>query len=353
MSGDKVHLECGVQDLGPGLLYTTLSHMWGPDPSACPQLERHNLEAYTADIPVEMLPGKYADAIRITRALGFRYLWIDSLCIVQDWPEDWTREALKMAAVYGRSSCNISYTFPPAAEKCKNYLRDARAHLPCRVSLHKQGGKQTSNATSDTFIIQHRSGYLRPAWSPTVYKRIWPLLSRGWVFQERLLCCRTVYYGQERLLWECCDGIIDEFYGPLAVIPNSKAHFYRVITGIASSLSTETETKLKADLDSDGIASQSVPGPRSKGGSHFAPALRQGTGDDATKAEIQWGALVRDYRAGDLTKEKDRGIAFAGIVRAIQSSSQNKITYLAGLWKELFGYDLLWSVNPIAIDAGM
>jgi len=334
VSGDKVRLECGVADLPAGLEFTTLSHMWGPDPSACPQLEVATLGKFAGDIPIGSLPGKYVYAIEITRALGYRYIWIDSLCIIQDSREDWQREAVKMAAVYGRSSCNISYTFPPAGDTAENFLRDPRVHLPCQAPLPEKKRSGSDSPTDNTLVIQYRPGYQRPSWSPTVYKRIWPLLSRGWVFQERLLCSRTVYFGQDRLMWECCTGITDEFYGPLTTVPGSKSHFHRVITGIASSLRTNDTAK------PTNTASSSETSPKH----HGNPNLDSDA--DATTADAQWGPLVRDYRAGDLTKEADRGIAFAGIVRAI--AAHTGATYLAGLWRELFAYDLLWTVSPVA-----
>ena len=210
--------------------------MWGPDPSLCPQLLSSTIDAFSSDIPLSDLPGKYVNAVRITRALGFRYVWIDSLCIIQDSREDWEGEAVKMASVYGRSSCNISYTFPPAAEVEGRHLRDPRVFLPCQVTLSPEGRRASKDASPANLVIQHLHGHIRPSWSPTVYRRVWPLLSRGWVFQERLLCPCTVYYGQDRLLWECCEGISDEFYGPLTTVPGSKMHFRRVITGIAESL---------------------------------------------------------------------------------------------------------------------
>ncbi|KAL3293788.1 HET-domain-containing protein [Colletotrichum asianum] len=221
VSGENVRLECDVGATTPGLEYTTLSHMWGPDPSLCPQLLVSTIDSFMLSISMHDLPKKYVDAIEITRALGFQYIWIDSLCIIQDSKEDWLREAVKMAAVYGRSSCNISYTFPPASESTNNHLRDPRIHLPCHTRLPCKFGLATSKAPED-LVIQHTPGYIRPAWLPTHYKSVWPLLSRGWVFQERLLCPRTVYYGQDRLIWECCNGIEDEFYGPLATLLGQK-----------------------------------------------------------------------------------------------------------------------------------
>lgn len=82
--------------------------MWGPDPTTCSRLLQENLEEFKIEVQLTQLPTKYKDAIRIARALGFQYLWIESLCIIQNSLEDWKAEALKMAAVYGRTSFNIS-----------------------------------------------------------------------------------------------------------------------------------------------------------------------------------------------------------------------------------------------------
>ncbi|KAF5518143.1 hypothetical protein CGCA056_v010958 [Colletotrichum aenigma] len=105
VSGDNVRLECDVGAMTPGLLeYTTLSHIWGSDPSLCPQLLASTIDSFSRSISMQDLPQKYVDAIQITRALVFRYIWIDSLCIIQDSKEDWQKEAVKMAAVVIKQS---------------------------------------------------------------------------------------------------------------------------------------------------------------------------------------------------------------------------------------------------------
>ncbi|KAK7408823.1 hypothetical protein QQX98_009009 [Neonectria punicea] len=271
LEGDKIKLECNVKKLSP-LQYTTLSHMWGPDPNACLQLTKSRLREYQSDIPSSLLPTKYLEAIRIAKALGFRYIWINSLCIIQDSDEDWKKEALKMATVYGRTALNIS---------------------------------KSCSANSTPLIVQHNPNFLNKFWSPSTYKQVWPLLSRAWVFQERLLCPRNIYYGQDRLLWECCQGLEDEFSGPLVDSPRSKNRFHAVFAGVqGSSLGREHDESFKG----------------------------------------QWSLLVEEYRLANLTYEKDRVIAFAGIVKAVQSKT--KFTYLAGIWKEFAELDLLWVLHP-------
>ena len=48
--------------------------------------------------------------ITITRKLGFDYLWIDSLCIVQDDIEDWKHESASMEGVYTSAYCTVAAT---------------------------------------------------------------------------------------------------------------------------------------------------------------------------------------------------------------------------------------------------
>ncbi|CAM1500499.1 Fc.00g096610.m01.CDS01 [Cosmosporella sp. VM-42] len=313
INDDKVKVECAVENL-PDFQYTTLSHMWGPDPTACLCLEMGCLEEFKTEIPLSRLPAKYLDAIRITRTLGFRYIWIDSLCIIQDSPEDWEKEALKMSAVYGRTSCNISYVHPPSNEFEKKHLRDPRVELPCQLGqLHpkfkKSGFLRRTNRQS--LIVQHTPGSLKQFWSPNTHKKTWPLLSRAWVFQERLLCSRNVYYGHQRLLWECCQTLDDEFYGQTDNSAQSKQRFHAIFAGTS--------------------------------GVHWSE-------EPLNSFKGQWTSLVQEYRTVNLTYEKDRAIAFAGIVRAIQT--QTKSTYLAGIWKEFADFDLLWAIRcpPAYVD---
>ncbi|KAF5013167.1 hypothetical protein FDECE_812 [Fusarium decemcellulare] len=273
--------------------------MWGPDPSAGLRLTLEDLGHFKAEIPETSLPTKYLEAIRITKALGFQYIWIDSLCIIQDSAEDWNKEARKMSAVYGRSSCNISYVHPPSDAATKQHLRDPRRSLPCRI-LPSSWSSETSIRPS--LIIQRTEHPLRRHWSANVFKGDWPLLSRAWVFQERLRCPRNIYYGSEILYWECCEGVEDEFYGPVVLSEGSKAEFYSVFSVDDQSEYHQVRTLIR-----------------------------------------QWFSLVQAYRLGSLTYESDRIMAFAGVARAIQL--QTNYLYLAGIWREFAELGLLWHIE--------
>ncbi|WAO92468.1 HET domain-containing protein [Fusarium falciforme] len=305
VSGGAIKLECRPSVL-KGVRYTTLSHSWGKDPSLCPQLKQALLESFKTRILEPGLPAKYLDAIRITRDLGFRYIWIDSLCIIQDSEEDWKKESLKMASVYGRTSCNISYMYPPLDEGQKRFLRDPRLDLPCKIwpTLSQTKGKQSTGKTSKYVLVQNAPGWIGSSWASMTQDDLWPLLSRGWVFQERILCPRNVYYGGPRLLWECCEGVKDELLGQPVNVSRSKQDFYSIFSGFETIL-------------------------------HGVDQFETFNG--------QWYGLVQEYRLRDLTFEKDRAIAFAGVAKAIQNKT--KLTYLAGMWKEFADLQLLWSID--------
>ncbi|KAI1176139.1 heterokaryon incompatibility protein-domain-containing protein [Nemania sp. FL0916] len=294
----------------PSTPYTTLSHVWGPDPTNILRLEVANLEQFSSEIPWHMLPRKYKDAIKVTRILGFRYVWIDSLCIIQDSVEDWRKEAIKMASVYGNTSCNISHVYPTPAKAVKNDLRDPRAFSPCvlrpvaqtrRVSLRNHWERRRSPAQDLVMQRQYDAHPLDMEYLND--EESWPLLMRGWVFQERFLCPRNVCIGGVRLMWECCETVIDEFARDNSHIKPSKPNFYDMFIRVA-----------------ENSVSSSIP------------RLADG-----------WRALVQHYRKRIFTKDSDREIAFVGIVKAIQM--QTGFTYLAGIWREIADFELLWIVD--------
>ncbi|PQE27776.1 hypothetical protein CJF31_00010048 [Rutstroemia sp. NJR-2017a BVV2] len=318
LGGNKLRLECDVESIA-NLRYTTLSHIWGNDPASYLQLKEGTIEHFKIEVPFNAMPIKYNDAIRITRVLGIRYLWIDSLCIIQDSQSDWQTEAIKMAAIYGASACNISYAHDPSEEPAKRYLRDPRIHIPCKLAatsprpsflstfgLNRLWRKPLSPAA---VVVSYNRSATYSSWSTEGYRKVCSLLSRAWVFQERLLCPRTIYYGHDRLLWECCETFDDEFSGPMPQVPRSKAQLYSVFSGM-------TQDRF--------------------------------FGDSLAEFNLQWSQMINEYRSCKLTFHSDRAIAFSGIASAIQSHTD--MTYLAGIWKESAHLGLLWCVKPAGLE---
>lgn len=86
----------------------TVSHCWGRIQPVV--TTRANFAERQAGIPKSELPKSFLESIYLTRGLGIKYLWIDSLCIIQGDDQDWASEADKMWKVYANSYLNIAIT---------------------------------------------------------------------------------------------------------------------------------------------------------------------------------------------------------------------------------------------------
>lgn len=103
----KIRLRISSEQQANGR-YMTLSHCWGGLVPTKPTDD--TLVALQSGISLTDLPRTFADAVKITRKFEIRYLWIDSLCIIQDNEEDWRRESASMNKVYRNSWLNIAAT---------------------------------------------------------------------------------------------------------------------------------------------------------------------------------------------------------------------------------------------------
>jgi hypothetical protein len=104
---DQVKLYVSRREIAP---YACLSHCWGNDPLSILRTTTITLEAFQTLIPWRDLPGTFRDAINFTYRLGLRYLWIDSLCIVQDSILDWRHEGSLMAEIYESAHVTLAAT---------------------------------------------------------------------------------------------------------------------------------------------------------------------------------------------------------------------------------------------------
>jgi hypothetical protein len=164
--------------------YAALSHCWGT--KTFTTLTLSNIERFRQHVPAEALTKTFNDAIFIARAIGFNYLWIDSLCIIQDCPKDWQRESAEMTRVYGGADLNIAATSAENGDIGCFFDRDG--NWRCQV---RQSG---SPILWDVFP----QGLLDAS-------EINILDSRAWVLQERYLSCRTLHFTANEVFWEC-DG---------------------------------------------------------------------------------------------------------------------------------------------------
>lgn len=177
--------------------YITLSHCWGnlsdtQKKSFCTSQE--NLSRRCSGFHVSELPKTFQDAVKVTRALGLSYLWIDSLCIIQsgDNGEDWKRESVQMKSVYSQAYLTIAAT--AAADSLSGFLN--RHYQPEYISLRDDFGQRLFVSTDIDDFDSDVGGA--------------PLNQRAWVTQEMVLSRRTIYFSTKQMYWTCGEGVYCE-----------------------------------------------------------------------------------------------------------------------------------------------
>ncbi len=283
--------------------------MWGKKHTPL-KLLRSNLEDFKKEIPWSKLMATvtFREAVRITNSLGYRYLWIDSLCIVQDSSDlDWQQEAPRMAIVYGNAVCNISYLFPSDNSAEPEERGDPRALNSCIV--------RPMTATSPGVYIEHPRN--DRYW---LNQHNWPLFQRAWTFQEYLLSPRTLLVGGKNLMFQCSKLFYDELLGPIGDGHGQVIDMKKAQLGQDFSKSKYFPVSIKAVSGTPSLSDAAV-----------------------LSFMVDWWEIVNEYRARNLTVVTDRVMAFAGIARAY--NRLGNLTYLAGLWKECLPLCLLWCVD--------
>ncbi|TVY51092.1 hypothetical protein LCER1_G008094 [Lachnellula cervina] len=182
-----------AKELGECPKYATLSHCWGS--VLFETLKVGSLEAFRKRLPATALTKTFRDAIDTSRYFGFQYLWIDSLCIIQDDPNDWDAEASLMADVYGNSSLNIAASGAANGNAGLFFARDR--FWRCQI--------QPKDGDTESLYDCYPTGQV---FDLTVS----PLELRAWTRQERILPRRTIHFTRTQILWECEKKFSSELY---------------------------------------------------------------------------------------------------------------------------------------------
>jgi Heterokaryon incompatibility protein (HET) len=307
---------CTTQGRSPNTRYATLSHCWGT--SQLVKLLNENYARFSSSINFASLPQTFQDAINLSLALGIEYLWIDSLCIIQDSHDDWLHEASLMCSVYSNSYLNFAATSS----------RDGTGGLFHKSALVK------NCAVKATWTGLLPGLYLcvdESAWQRRVEDA--PLNVRGWVLQERLLAPRTVHCAYDQMWWSCRDApnCCETF--PTGALVASWANESRegsVDKSLEADPNSEETTVLKVSTISLYSSQASL-----------APLLDDSA--DSIAWNEAWLAIVRAYTSAQLTYGSDKLIAIAGIAEeARRTRGLLEDDYLAGLWRIDLLIDLLW-----------
>jgi hypothetical protein len=284
--------------------YVTLSHCWGllqPLTTTSANVKRH-----LSAIPFQSMPLLFQDAITATRELGFRYLWIDSLCIIQDSKEDWERECSNMSLIYSHSSLTICG--PQAADSSHGFLqaRTSSEFVP-RVWKYQNRGEASKWATW-TFIgnvnLHPTSDHYPDGASLSREEHASFFQNRGWILQEYVLSPRVLFFGKFRMYMECRDGLRFE--------------------------DCEGVKERQADM-SNCVDFHTI----------FRKAdFNLGPSPSQNKVSMIWLQLIIDYSRRKLSKSTDKLPAIGAIANKLLDGRGSD--YVAGLFKEDMHHGLTW-----------
>ncbi|KAH7303209.1 heterokaryon incompatibility protein-domain-containing protein [Stachybotrys elegans] len=270
--------------------YVALSYCWGADqPVVCTSM---TVAQFYRSIDYNILPATIQDAITVCMKLGYQYLWVDALCILQDSEADKISEISKMPTIYGLASITIVASRASAA--IDGFLSPRVPDVQSRAAFTLPF-KSSVGTTGEISLID-----LQIDWEP--------IESRAWTFQEKILSRRIVEFGTLQTRWTCeqdddWHGVTDGWQEEAEYSPHS-----------VQNLSINWLLRYKPEM---------------------------GTVNDLDGA--LWAHLVQACTERKLTLATDRPWILSGIAQRLGAASGDQ--YLAGLWKSYLHWQLLWTVE--------
>lgn len=271
--------------------------MWGEDQNH--RTTTHNVSTYADGINPSLLPQTVLDGIQVTHALGFRYLWVDSLCIVQDSVQNQRHEIGQMHKIYRHAYLTIIAA--NARRVSEGFLQDRPKSLhditlpficppPSHVPVSDAEDAATTPQVGTVYISTSRYNYAQE-----------PISARGWCMQEYLMSPRALIFTSQTLQFRCpteTQNVGHSFYCP------------------------NGERRLPDTL--------LLPDP---------PTQQYGSGPWGVVHD-EWLRVVEDYSQRSISDPSDKLVACGAIAQAFQHALGSE--YLAGLWRDTLLIDLLW-----------
>jgi len=265
--------------------WAALSYVWGG-----PQLLRttkHSIQSHYQGINLDDMPQTLVDAVEVCRRISVPYLWVDSLCIIQDDPNDLEAELGSMAHIYQHAKVTV------AAASASSVQQGFLQNYPLYYYADRGPPIQLYHANSET--NRPLPGLLLWPGHYSRHEDSDPIFKRAWTYQERMLSPRFLQYSTGGMLWRCRHHV----------------------------LSADTKANLDYFQDNDKLL-------------QMGPSL---PGSNKTMMS-SWDDIMKEYSKLSLTYQGDKLNAVAGVAAVYQQETGK--TYLAGLWKEDMPWSLAW-----------
>ncbi|KAF4631563.1 hypothetical protein G7Y89_g6562 [Cudoniella acicularis] len=262
--------------------YIALSHCWGASNSFL--TTRDTIQSRKSGFLPDKAPATFRDAIMLARCLRIRYLWVDSLCIIQGDTEDWNVESSRMGDVY--RNVYLMVAAANAADDAEGFLK-LRPKIQCSMKVVAPTG-------------QIAKVYLRPQKHGFDDNDL-PLDSRGWTLQETYLSRRQLKFMDNKILWNCQSTQWDE-----SERDDFEKRYRRGTWRSVTELS---------------------PGKKT----HYANSYQS------------WYNMIQDFATRKFSVQTDRLPSLSGLAAMV--AAQKNERYCAGLWWEDIGYSICWTTD--------
>jgi hypothetical protein len=294
--------------------YVALSHRWG----SCQHFTSTaaTIDRMVCGFSVDELPATFRDAVHVVTLLGFSYLWIDALCILQDDKEDWERESKTMGDVFGHARFTIAVHC--ASDDSEGFLAKSTAKRP---TVDVKCSKDT------TFRICRPANLEADVTNSQLGKR-------GWVLQERFMASETIHFTEGQIYFETTGDTVCED-GHLDVLTSNFTSVYPTGVDRPRLFSPSAAPRLREFF---GLNTDSNGRP--------TDVHRKQVG-----TPLEWLDLVEMYSNCELTQESDKLMAIAGMAQKIYLKTET--AYCAGIWRDRLSQGLLWlpEMTPLSPPA--
>lgn len=270
--------------------YATLSYSWGVKSFSKTTIESY--ERLKCGFQKEDLPIAFQEAALVARFLNIDFIWIDSLCIIQDDVDDWEEQAAQMGQIFEFAAITIAASLSSSPYDSLFTKRNAKYE---EFELYHD-----RNSTNDNVVFRARRKIVFGIHAKTGRsKDVDRLDTRAWGLQEKLLSNRLVAFTGAEIQWTCQTSKVCEC--------RKKCYISQPLFPL---LVKEAETK-----------------------------------DECGYAKA-WSNIVEPYSNRDLTFPDDRLPALSGLAKKFWKATD--YTYIAGLWQESIWYDLMWQHDTVA-----
>jgi hypothetical protein len=265
--------------------YVALSYCWGESGNL--KTTKGTLERFVhKGISFGTLPKTIQDPVGLARELGFQYIWVDALCIIQDDEDDWAEESSKMASIY--TGAVVTFAATCAYDCNQGFLSRNRANEEPRPWV----GEFDERGHAQRICLSKPISHSISTWKEG------PTTRRAWTFQEQLLSTRIIRFTESEMIWDCQENHTCEC-----------GKFEREAPELA-------EKPLQTLFSSE------------------------------QKLISEWNEIVSRYSGRELTRWTDRLPALSGIAHRFLEAGAGK--YAAGSWIKGLQSSLAWFRHPVS-----